>query len=74
MMVFVPTRLGKFQFGKNFLKRESPTLNQQEQVLIYEHLIDLCYFSNNLNYLVYIFNLSTLDLSTLDYLFYQSNC
>ena len=31
MMVFFRTRLGKFQFGKNFLKRESPTLKKTKR-------------------------------------------
>ena len=50
-----------------FLLHPLVYLNQQDQVLIYEHLIYLLYFSNCLNYLEYLFSLSISNLSTLDF-------
>ena len=42
-------------------------LNQQEQLLIYQHQIYLLYFSNCLNYLVYLINLSIYYSSASDF-------
>ena len=51
----------------SFLLHHLVYLNQQEKVLIYQHLIYLLYSSTCLNYLVYFFNLSISNLSSSDF-------